>query len=63
MEELFEEYHPTTPEDALFAAGEKTGLKGPYLGQKPPGLKNEGENNKTQSHLCWNFVIHYIRFY
>ena len=41
MDELFEEYHPTTPEDALFAAGEQTGLKGSYLGQKPPGLKKE----------------------
>ncbi len=41
MDELFEEYHPTTPEDALFAAGEQTGLKGPYLGQKPPGFKKE----------------------
>lgn len=39
MDELFEEYHPTTPEDAPFAAGEQTGLKGPYLGQKPPGLE------------------------
>jgi hypothetical protein len=41
MDELFEELHPTTPEDALFAAGEQTGLKGPYLGQIPPGLKKE----------------------
>ena len=41
MDELFEEYHPTTPEDALFAAGEKTGLNGPYLGQKPPGVEKE----------------------
>lgn len=41
MDELFEELFPTTPEDALFAAGEQTGLKGPYLGQKPPGLKKE----------------------
>ncbi len=47
MDELFEEYHPTTPEDALFAVGEQTGLKGPYFGQKPPGLKNEGEDNET----------------
>ena len=41
MDELFEEYHPTTPEDALFAAGEQTGLNGPYLGQKLPGTKKE----------------------
>ena len=41
MDDLFEELHPTTPEDALFAAGEQTGLQGPYLGQKPPGLKKE----------------------
>ncbi len=41
MDELFEEYHPTIPDDALFAAGEQTGLKGPYLGQRPPGLKKE----------------------
>ncbi|MBN1272895.1 MAG: MBL fold metallo-hydrolase [Candidatus Aminicenantes bacterium] len=41
MDELFEEYHPTIPEDALYAAGEQTGLEGPYLGQKPPGLKME----------------------
>jgi glyoxylase-like metal-dependent hydrolase (beta-lactamase superfamily II) len=41
MDELFEEYHPNTPLDALFAAGEQTGLKGPYLGQKPPGLEKE----------------------
>jgi len=41
MDELFEELHPTTPEDALFAAGEQTGLNGPYLGQKPPGLIKE----------------------
>jgi glyoxylase-like metal-dependent hydrolase (beta-lactamase superfamily II) len=41
MDELFEELHLTTPEDALFAAGEQTGLNGLYLGQKPPGLKKE----------------------
>ncbi len=41
MDELFEEYHPTTPDDALFGAGEQTGLKGPYLGQKPPGVEGE----------------------
>lgn len=41
MDELFEEYHPATPEDVLFAAGEQTGLKGPYLGQKLPGMKKE----------------------
>jgi glyoxylase-like metal-dependent hydrolase (beta-lactamase superfamily II) len=41
MDELFEELHPTTPEDALFAAGEQTGLNGPYLGQKPPDLEKE----------------------
>jgi len=41
MDELFEEHHPTTPEDALFAAGEQTGLNQPYLGQKPPGLEKE----------------------
>jgi glyoxylase-like metal-dependent hydrolase (beta-lactamase superfamily II) len=41
MDELFEELHPTIPEDALFDAGEQTGLKGPYLGQKPPGFKKE----------------------
>jgi Zn-dependent hydrolases, including glyoxylases len=41
IDELFEEYHPTTPEGALFSPGQQTGLKGPYLGQKPPGLKKE----------------------
>ncbi len=41
MDELFEEHHPTTPQDSLFAAGEQTGLKGPYLGQNPPGLEKE----------------------
>jgi glyoxylase-like metal-dependent hydrolase (beta-lactamase superfamily II) len=41
MDELFEEYHPTTPEGALFTPGQQTGSKGHYLGQKPPGLKKE----------------------
>jgi glyoxylase-like metal-dependent hydrolase (beta-lactamase superfamily II) len=41
IDELFEEYHPTTPEDAFFAQGQQTGLKGSYLGQKTPGLKKE----------------------
>ena len=41
IDELFEEYHPTTPEGALFAPGQQTGLKGHYLGQKLPGLKKE----------------------
>ena len=41
IDELFEEYHPIAPEGALFAPGQQTGLKGPYLGQKPPGLKKE----------------------
>jgi tetratricopeptide (TPR) repeat protein len=41
MDDLFEEHHPTTPDDALFAAGKQTGLKVPYLGQRPPGLKKE----------------------
>ncbi len=41
MDELFEESHPTTPEDALFGPGEQTGLVGPYLGQKLPGMKKE----------------------
>jgi|GEM_PF-543307 len=41
MDDLFEEHHPTTPDDALFAAGKQMGLKGPYLGQRPPGLKKE----------------------
>lgn len=41
IDELFEEHHPIAPEGALFAPGQQTGLKGPYLGQKPPGLKKE----------------------
>lgn len=38
---VIEEHHPTTPGDAIFAAGEQTGLQGPYLGQKPPGRTPE----------------------
>jgi len=30
-----------TPEALRFSPGAKTGLRGPYLGQKPPGLKPE----------------------
>lgn len=41
IDELFEEYHPVATEGSLFAPGQQTGLKGPYLGQKPPGLEKE----------------------
>jgi glyoxylase-like metal-dependent hydrolase (beta-lactamase superfamily II)/Tol biopolymer transport system component len=41
MDELFEEYHPTTSEDVLFSAWEQTGLKGPYFGQKIPVVRAE----------------------